>query len=48
MQTKFKNHEICQELMILYVKLVINHIECFDQVVMDDVQKPKHLVLRAT
>jgi hypothetical protein len=37
MQTKFKNHEICQELMIRYVKLVINHIECFDQVVMDGV-----------
>jgi hypothetical protein len=25
------------------VKLVINHIECFEQVVMDGVYKPKYL-----
>jgi hypothetical protein len=35
------------------VKLVINHIECFEQVVIDGVWKPKYLirtfgVLRAT
>jgi hypothetical protein len=39
--------------MIHYVKLVINHIECFEQVVVDGVWKPKYLtrsfrVLRAT
>jgi hypothetical protein len=41
MQTNYKNNEICQELMIRYVKLVIHHIECFEQVVMDGVWKPK-------
>jgi hypothetical protein len=39
--------------MICYVKLVINHIECFEQIVMDGVWKTKCLtrsfrVLRAT
>jgi hypothetical protein len=29
--------------MIGYAKLVINHIEYFEQVVMDGVQKQKHL-----
>jgi hypothetical protein len=37
MQTKFKNHEICKEHMIRYVKLVINHIKCFEQVVLDGI-----------
>jgi hypothetical protein len=37
MQTKFEDLEIRQGLMISYVKLVINHIECFEQDVMDDV-----------
>jgi hypothetical protein len=37
MQTKFKIHEIRQGLMIFYVKLVINHIEGFEQVVVDSV-----------
>jgi hypothetical protein len=37
LQTKFENHEIRQELMISYVKLVINQIECFKQVIMDGV-----------
>jgi hypothetical protein len=32
-----KNHEIRQGLMISYLKLVINHIEYFEQVVMDGV-----------
>jgi hypothetical protein len=33
MQAEFENHEIRQELMISYVKLVINNIEGFGQVV---------------
>jgi hypothetical protein len=37
MQLKFENHEIRRERMASYVKLVINHIECFEQVVKDDV-----------
>jgi hypothetical protein len=37
MQIKFENYEIRQRLMISYVKLVINHIECFEQVIMDSV-----------
>jgi hypothetical protein len=32
-----KKHEIRLGLMISCVKLVINHIECFEQVVMDGV-----------
>jgi hypothetical protein len=34
---KFQNHDIRQGLMISYVKLVINHIECFQEVVIDSV-----------
>jgi hypothetical protein len=37
MQIKFENHEIRQGLMISYVKLVINHVEYFEQVIMDGV-----------
>jgi hypothetical protein len=37
MQIKFENHEIRRGLMVSYVKLLINHIECFEQVVMDGV-----------
>jgi hypothetical protein len=33
LQTKFENHEIRQELMISYVKLVINYWEGSEQVV---------------
>jgi hypothetical protein len=36
-QIKFENHEIRQGFMVSYVKLVINHIECFEQVVIDGV-----------
>jgi hypothetical protein len=43
MQIKFQNHEIRQGLMISYVKLVINYIECFEQVIMDGVYKSKYL-----
>jgi hypothetical protein len=32
---KFENHEIRRGLMVSYVKLVINNIECFEQVVID-------------
>jgi hypothetical protein len=35
MQIKFENHEIHRGLMVSYVKLVINHIECFEQIVID-------------
>jgi hypothetical protein len=37
MQIKFENHDNRRGLMVSYVKLVINHIECFEKVVMDGV-----------
>jgi hypothetical protein len=37
MQTEYENHEIHQELKISYVKLVMNNMEGFEQVVMHGV-----------
>ena len=42
-QTKSENHEICQDLMISYVEVVVKKRTNFAQFVMYDVYKPMYL-----
>jgi hypothetical protein len=42
-QMKSKTHEICQDVMVSYVEVVVNSWECFVQITMCATYKPKHL-----
>jgi hypothetical protein len=43
MQKKSENHEICQDVMISYVEVVVNSWEVSAQFIIYDVYKPQHL-----